>query len=226
MVGVSIPYKVSIVVWYTVGMKWYIIACVLLLILGGAALLFWSTPTITNYPPQNTRIVAFGDSLVEGIGATKGNDFVSVLSRRLNRTIENKGTAGDTTGDGLRRLDEVLERSPGMVLLLLGGNDTLARTPTHETEENLSKIVERLLTQGSVVVLIGVRGGILGGGEREAIYERVAERYGALYVEDILDGIFGHPDRMADTIHPNDAGYALIAERLKDILEKHELVVD
>jgi hypothetical protein len=40
---------------------------------------------VTNYPSSGTDIIAFGDSLVSGAGATNGNDFVSLLEKQIGR---------------------------------------------------------------------------------------------------------------------------------------------
>jgi len=39
-------------------------------------------------------------------------------------------------------------------------------------------------------------------------------------VPGILDGILGRADRMADSIHPNDRGYQMIADRLEPVLRE------
>ena len=101
-----------------------------ILVLAPIAYFLFRDGSITNYPPKNQTIVAFGDSLVEGVGATPGNDFVSLVERTLRVDIINKGKSGDTTAHGLARIDEVLVEDPGIVILLLGGNfafDNLAK---------------------------------------------------------------------------------------------------
>ncbi|MCH8075792.1 MAG: hypothetical protein IIC64_08200, partial [SAR324 cluster bacterium] len=144
-------------------MKWVLIA-------GGAIaivlLMFYllkddPSREVTNYPPEGNTIVAFGDSLVEGIGSTEGNDFVSVLARNIGVPIENLGAGGNTTALGLDRIDKLLERDPDIVLLLLGGNDYLRRIPREITLRNLESIITKLHETGSIVILLGVRGGIL-----------------------------------------------------------------
>lgn len=180
-------------------------------------LFFRSSVPITNHPPQNEVIVAFGDSLVAGQGATVGNDFVSLLSDKLGRPIINLGVSGDTTRDGLARLDEVVALDPGTVILLLGGNDYLRRIEVGETEANLSSVIEELQSEGAMIVLLGVRGGVLRDGRR-SMYHDLSRRYGTLYVPDVLSGIFGRTELMADSIHPNDAGYAIIADKVYRVL--------
>lgn len=179
---------------------------------------FRKSDTITNYPPKNQTIVAFGDSLVEGVGASAGNDFVSVVGRTLGVPIINKGKSGDTTANGLARIEEVLAEDPGIVLVLLGGNDVLRRIPKKETFSNLGTIVERLQSSGAVIVLLGVRGGILGDGYA-GDYEALAKQYHAAYVSNVLEGLITNSKYMYDGIHPNDQGYAIVAGRVSEVLQ-------
>ena len=79
-------------------------------------------------------IVAFGDSLVEGIGASSANDWVSLLSHRYAVPIMNQGKKEDTTRSAQARLEhDVLQHDPLLVILLLGGNDIILRIPKKET---------------------------------------------------------------------------------------------
>lgn len=168
----------------------------------------------TNLPPTASGPwVAFGDSLTEGVGASPGQDYPSLLARRLNVPIVNLGRAGDTTADGLDRLDQVLRLQPRVVFLCLGGNDGLQRRPAAETLANLGTIIDRLQAQGSFVVLIGVRSASLLD-KNDKPFRRLARQKRVFYVPDILAGVFPNPAYMADAVHPNDAGYQRIAERL------------
>ena len=169
-------------------------------------------------PTAGQTIVAFGDSLVEGRGATPGHDFVSVLSRRLGVPIINAGRSGDTAGAALLRLDDaVLTRNPRVVIVLLGGNDFLRRVPREETFGHLATIVERIRQRGAAVVLVGVNVGLFSDSYAKE-YEALARRTSAGLVPDILNGIIGHADRMSDAIHPNDQGHEMIADRLESVL--------
>lgn len=201
--------------------KIMLIAAPALLIGGLAWWVFGGTTTVTNYPLKNDVIVAFGDSLVEGVGATKGNDLVSVLARKLGHEVVNLGKSGNTTADGVARMQEVLAYDPGTVILLLGGNDYLRRMNAEETRANLATLISTFQARGAMVVLLGVRGGIVLDG-REALFEELSETYKTVYVSDVLSGVFGHPEYMYDAIHPNDAGYARIAERVYDAVREYQ----
>jgi lysophospholipase L1-like esterase len=175
-------------------------------------------PTITNYPSAGTEIIAFGDSLVAGVGATPGNDLVSLLEAEIEQPIVNLGISGDTTADGLARIDTVTSRDAKVVILLLGGNDALRNIPLDTTRENLSRIIVDIQSRGAVVVLLGVRSGILAD-RYEAMYKELSNTYHTAYVPDVLSGVFGRPTLMADPIHPNDLGYQKIAGRVLPALQ-------
>ena len=195
-------------------MKIYIFSGALLLLFGLSIFyIFFTDANISNYPPKNNVIVAFGDSLVFGQGATVDNDFVSVLSRSLGRDIINLGVSGNTTVDGLARVKEVTALNPGVVILLLGGNDYLRRISKEETKANLEVLIKTFVDDGSVVVLLGVRGGVIRDGRKD-MYRELSAEYGTVYVSDVLDGILLKPELMSDGVHPNDAGYSRIAERI------------
>jgi acyl-CoA thioesterase-1 len=176
------------------------------------------TATVENYPPREGPIVAFGDSLVAGTGAEEGKDFVSLLSARAEEPIVNLGVPGQTTADALERLEEVAALQPSVVLVLLGGNDYLRRTPPEQTFENLRTIIETLQAEGALVVLLGVRGGVLRDNFKES-FEALAQQTNAAHVPDVLDGLIGNGELMADQVHPNSAGHARIAEKVYAVLE-------
>jgi len=174
---------------------------------------------VANYPPKEGPIIALGDSLVAGTGATEGNDFVSILSKKIGEPIENLGVPGNTTADALLRVDGAVQKSPRIVILLLGGNDFLRKVPRDNTFTNLKNIIAKFQNNGAIVILLGVRTGLIFDGSA-ANFEDLARNTGSAYVPDVLDGLFGYPKYMSDEIHPNDAGYAIVAGKVYPVLRK------
>ena len=187
---------------------------------GGWFWFSWSNPAGPARPTAGDGIIAFGDSLVQGVGASPGRDLVSVLERRLNVSIVNAGRSGDTTSGALARLDRaVLSREPRVVLVLLGGNDLLRRLPREEMFDNLETIVTRIRARGAAVVLASVEIGFFTNSDSET-YEALATRTSAALVPDILGGIWGRQSLMSDGIHPNDRGYEVMADRIEPVLRE------
>lgn len=172
---------------------------------------------ITNYPPKNDTIVLFGDSLAFGYGSTKDNDMASQLSRKLNTRVINMGVNGNTSSDGVVRVDEVVAQNPGIVLLSLGGNDFLRRVDRSATRANLATIIQKLQGAGSVVIILGVRDQALVDNADE-MYKELSKTYKTGYVSNILAGLVGDSRYMFDSIHPNDVGYAKIVERVYPVV--------
>jgi acyl-CoA thioesterase-1 len=132
--------------------------------------------------------------------------------------IVNAGRIGDTTGDALNRLDSaVLSRNPKIVIVFLGGNDVLQSVPVPQRVSNITTIAQRIRQRGAAVILVDLGSGVLDafGGALPGIAAQTTSRY----VPGVLEGVFGVPSLMnADGIHPNDAGHAIIADRIEPAL--------
>lgn len=176
---------------------------------------------VVDQPEKGSAVIVFGDSLVTGYGVeTIGDDFVSLLAKRSGRQIINAGANGDTTASALARIeDDVLARDPRIVVILLGGNDALRRVPVEDTFKNLGTIIDRIHEKGAAVVLVGVKGSLLGD-RYDAEFKKMAREKRVNFVPNILKGIFGNPELMVDEIHPNGAGHALMAARIEPVLKK------
>ena len=194
---------------------------IVLLIASGGVWYFWTDDVVKNYSSTSTGpILMFGDSLVEGVGATVGQTLPDQLGRLLQIPVLNYGVSGDTTRDALVRLEDALSLKPRIAIILLGGNDFLKKIPREETFANLKTIVTAFQNEGAITVVLGVRSGIIGGGA-DALYEDLVKETASVYLSDVLSGLFGHTELMSDALHPNDRGYAKIAERLAPLLSPY-----
>lgn len=172
-------------------------------------------------PTAGTQVICFGDSLTAGTGAVRGMDYPAQLSRLIGRPVVNAGVPGDTTAEGLARLErDVLGRSPRLVLITLGGNDLKNGVSRDGAFGNLRQIVDRIHDAGALAVIGGIDIPFYGRGFDKA-YKKLAEETGAVLIENILDGIMGNRSLMSDPIHPNGAGYAIMAERFHQAIEPY-----
>ncbi|GIU17933.1 arylesterase [Shewanella colwelliana] len=166
------------------------------------------------------KILAFGDSLTEGVGASEGADYPQVLSTMLGRTVVNAGISGETTSEGLIRFEEQLDHwSPGLVLLLEGGNDFLRNVNEQKVKNNLKQMIEIANARNIEVVLIAVPQKSLWLAPSE-IYAELAAQFELLLIEDILLDLLKLPEVKSDSIHFNDEGYYRLAKHIEQRLVK------
>src|SRR6187399_1999054 len=85
---------------------------------------------VTTPGPADDRpiILAFGDSLTAGSGLPPGSGYPEMLQKQLDMRgyayrVVNAGIGGDTTSNGLARLERAVAMHPKIVILELGGND-------------------------------------------------------------------------------------------------------
>jgi lysophospholipase L1-like esterase len=132
--------------------------------------------------------------------------------------VINSGSDGDTAEDALRRLErDVLSHRPRGVIVLIGGNDVLRRNDRQVTLDAVDRIVARCAQAGAIVVLVHGKYGLFDDPYRDG-FEQIAAQHNALLVKHALKGILGNPSHSSDQIHPNDAGYALLAERVAEAM--------
>src|SRR5687767_6335735 len=80
--------------------------------------------------PRPIKIMALGTSLTQGYGLPPGTEIPVQLQAALkgagiNATVVNAGVSGDTSADGLSRLDWALADKPDAAIIELGSNDML-----------------------------------------------------------------------------------------------------
>jgi len=176
-------------------------------------------PTLSRLSPHDV-ILAFGDSLTHGTGASEDTAYPAVLASLTGRTVINAGVPGDTTTSALRRLPEVLAGyRPRLVLLCLGGNDMLGKQPESTTENNLRLLIQTIRASGAEVVLIGVPEPKLFGGAPD-FYARVARDMRLPLEDEVFNEVLKDNRLKSDPIHANAAGYRVVAERLAEFLRK------
>lgn len=162
---------------------------------------------------HSRTIICFGDSLTYGTGAGQDMDYPSQLSRMIGKPVINAGVSGDTTARALQRLErDVLAKFPDLVLITLGGNDLKNGVAKAVAFDNLKEIVESIQATGAGVIIGGLRFPLRDRGFGRA-YQELADETGAVLIPNIFEGIMGNRQLMSDPIHPNDAGYKIIAER-------------
>ena len=163
-------------------------------------------------------ILAFGDSLTHGTGASPEQSYPARLQASTGRRVVNAGVPGEVSGDGLARLPGLLERErPALVILTHGGNDLLRKHDPATTERNLKEMVGLARASGADVLLVGVpKPGIFLG--TADYYERIARELALPFESEVLADLLGDNAMKSDAVHPNARGYARMAEAIETVL--------
>jgi lysophospholipase L1-like esterase len=173
-------------------------------------------------PPlaADATILAFGDSLTAGTGAGETESYPAVLARLTGRKVVNSGVPGEVSASGVQRLPEMLDRErPALLILCHGGNDLLARQDHQLIADNLRAMLRAAAERGVPVLLVAVPAPDLSL-KPPALYEELAREFRIPVEGKVLAHIMGKGSLKSDHVHPNAAGYRLLAEALADLLKK------
>ena len=180
--------------------------------------------TITPTSERGIIILAFGDSLTEGLGVDPAENYPSQLQAKLqadgyNAQVINGGISGETTTSALARVDWMLNTHPDIVIVETGANDALRGVDIQVTSQNIDEIVSRFTDSGAVVIVAGLQ--IIQNLGQEYttpfadIYPTVAEKYGSILIPFVLEGVATDPElNQADYIHPNAKGYTVMVDHM------------
>lgn len=197
-------------------MRWMLYGMLLLL----ALLCGCDTPPPLPPLADDAVILAFGDSLTHGTGASQEQSYPAILAKLTGRTVINAGIPGEISADGLARLPGVLENTrPALLILCHGGNDLLRRIETAQTAANLQAMIELARQAGVAVILVAVPKPDLSI-EPPPFYAELAKRYKIPCEEEILPEILAKGGLKSDYIHPNAQGYRRLAEALAKLLQR------
>ncbi|WP_184722581.1 arylesterase [Caulobacter sp.] len=180
-------------------------------------------------PPPPPVVTVLGDSITAGLGLASNMAMPARLQAALDRIgtpsrVQGFGVLGDTTANGLARVDRVPAETT-VCVVALGGNDLLLGTDPSRTKANLRAIISHLKARNIRVVLAGVKApGLLGvdyARRFTQVYPDLAREQDVFYAPDFFTGVIGVSRYMQrDGIHPNAEGARIIAERLAPVVAK------
>jgi len=199
----------------------------------GADVMFpLSLPIGTNRP---NVYMGFGDSITVGEGSSDNAGYRSRLQSKLTQyfgraTLLNQGVSGTRSNSGVQRIDQS-ERAnrPAYTLIMYGTNDwNQAECKTNFpcfTIDSLRQMVRAAKFFNSLPVLATIPPCNVGFDERATPERqdwiarmndlvRVAAREEGAVVADVYAALIQQPNLSAlyvDHIHPNDAGYEIVA---------------
>jgi len=201
-----------------------------------------------TYPiGQNTPgvFLAFGDSITSGDGSTDGYGYRARLGRKLTPFyrhgigVDYRGGGGGRTGMAVERVVMDLRQvRPAVTLIQWGVNDYnggRCRPDTCDALPNLRQLIHAVRDANSLPVIATLTPSNTGFDARapedrdlwvkemNGLIRTMAAEEGAL-LADLYAGFERAPGRirdyMTDHIHPNDAGYEIIAQVYFDALTR------
>jgi acyl-CoA thioesterase-1 len=208
--------------------------------LGLAALLLLLLPR--DAAAQAKRYIGFGDSITYGVGDEKNPAGLGGYTPRLqtllnargvSATVVNAGLPGEDTAGALSRINSVLNRGGDVLLLMEGTNDINEKVSEETTVANLNQIATRAENHGLQVVHATVVPRLpsanyddnnritadFAGKVRELAWSKqrgLADPFEVFFHETPdFTVLYGGG---ADKLHPNAAGYDVMAKVFADVL--------
>lgn len=168
-------------------------------------------------------VTLLGDSISAGFGLPASSALpvrleLALGSLGLSVRVVGAGVSGDTTADGLRRMDRDVPTGTRLCVVALGANDLMQMVHPANMAQSLDAIIARLKARNIDVLICGMRAPPWAGayGQAfEAVFERTAQRHGVGFYPFLLEGMALNPAfTLADRLHPNAAGIDVIARGL------------
>lgn len=170
-------------------------------------------------------IVTFGDSLTAGVSGRSYPEQLQdlLLNSGYQYRVDNQGVSGDTTTDGLARIDNVIAAHPALVLLEFGGNDGLRGVPVESTRKNLDDMITRLQSAKLQVVLLGITLPPNFGPDYvkpfTAMFPQLAKKHKIRVFPFLLLHVYQNGELMQpDGIHPNGEGNKIVAQDVFELI--------
>lgn len=182
-------------------------------------------------PAAKKNIVFFGNSLTAAYQLSPEQGFTALLQLKIDSlglpyNCVNAGLSGETTADGVNRIDWVLQQPMDIFVLELGGNDALRGLPITESKKNLEAMLNKLKAKYpdcKIVVAGMLAPPNLGAAYTNAfrdMYPALAKKNGAALIPFLLENVGGIPSlNLPDGIHPNPTGQKIVAENVWRVLK-------
>ena len=174
--------------------------------------------------PTGATVLALGDSLTSGVGASADTAYPAVLQQLTGWKVVNGGVSGDTSAQALARLPGLLQQhQPALVIVSIGGNDFLRRHDPNATRTRVREICEQARAGGAQVLLVAVPElSLLAAAGRlsdHALYEDIADELKIPLHRKGWSAVLADARLRSDQIHANAAGYAQFAQGLVGTLQ-------
>lgn len=175
--------------------------------------------------PDGTLVVTMlGDSLTAGYGLNARDAIPARLEMALRAgglkvKVRPAGVSGDTSADGLARVNFSVRPDTDLCLVVLGGNDLLQGVEPATMKANLDGILQKLKARQIRAMLVGIKAPpAMGAGyarEFDAVVPDLGRADHAPAFPDLLGAVaLDRSLNQGDGIHPNPQGVRQVVARL------------
>lgn len=170
--------------------------------------------------PAGATVLALGDSLTQGVGASADAAYPSMLAERTGWKVVNAGVSGETSCQIAERLSGLLdEHQPSLVILCAGGNDWLQRKSAQGVQSDINRMLQLCKSKAIPVLLVAVpelslSAALTGRMKDHAIYQTLSKDNKVALLAEAWSEVLSNSALRADQVHANAAGYARFTELL------------
>ncbi|MFD0941047.1 arylesterase [Pedobacter boryungensis] len=179
------------------------------------------------------HVLFFGDSLTAGYGlkSPSTESFPALLAKKAVEedhafSYTNAGISGDTSATALQRLPGILKRNFDIFVLGIGANDILRGYTPQSMNANMEAIIQkiRINDHNTKIILLGMELPAWISHDRVSAYrdsyKNLAKKYELTFLPFLLEGVIGNRLlNLPDLVHPNAAGYKIIAQNVWPLLK-------
>jgi acyl-CoA thioesterase I len=175
--------------------------------------------------PPGATVLALGDSLTFGTGASPETAYPSVLATLTGWAVINAGIPGHTSAQALERLPALLaEHRPALVIVSIGGNDLLRRQDETALRDHLRRTLAAVREAGAQALLVAVprptlAARVTGSLDDHPLYAEVAREATVPLHAEGWSTVLADDRLKSDAIHANAAGYEAFARGLLGTLQ-------
>ena len=181
------------------------------------------------------KIIYFGDSITREYVPIFENIIKSKYPKNKISTL-NAGVIGETSRDGLNRIEPLLNERPEVIVIGFGMNDWRKGVGKEEFRNNISNMVDRFDEIGTRVILLTISPyykGIFEGTEKDVDeYSFIIRNIAAekrIKIADVNSlwkrRIKPVQKGLRDNIHPNKKGYEVICEALLNVVPQSHTTI-
>ena len=180
------------------------------------------------YAENSLKVMLYGDSLMAGYGLPQNENLASELTRNFKEnnpslTFINASISGNTSKNGLSRVEWSLGDKPNIVILCLGANDMVRGLDPALTAKNLDAIITKFINNNAIVILAGMLSSESMGPEYQiqfdSIYPELSKKHSLIFMPFLLDGVALEKELLlADYKHPNAKGIKVMSTNLSPFI--------